>query len=911
MDELIQDFLVETKEGLDKLDNDLIILEKNPEDKEVIGTIFRIMHTIKGTCGFLGLSKLESVAHAGEDVFDLIRDGKLSVTDNIISILFEVLDAMREIIAYLEENEIEPEIDCSDLVNRLRACAEGPAAPVKEAEPIPEPEKDESEVVEEIGNDSDDLQRLFDETESLVDIGQNTKPEAAGSNDSDDLQKLFDETESLVDVGQYSKQEEPPKTEEKKVAPPPKKEEKKDDAVKKSAPSATIRVSLDVLEELMQYASELVLTRNQLMQILRTTNDASFATGLQRLNAITTSLQEGVMKTRMQPVGNAWTKLPRIVRDLAQELGKKIELKMIGEETELDRQLLELITDPLTHMVRNSADHGLEDIEGRKEAGKAEIGNIELKAYQGGGYIIIEISDDGRGIDPEKIKQKAISNGLISDTEAEAMNDTQILQFIFAPGFSTAEKVTSVSGRGVGMDVVKTNIEKISGTVDLKSTLGKGSVFTIKIPLTLAIMSILQVGVGGQKFAIPQINITEIVKANKGNFNIENINNKPVLRIRKLLLPLVSLSEALGLGECDYNNREKSLFVVVCEIGSYKFGIIVEEILDTEEIVVKPVSPILKEIDVYSGCTILGDGSVILILDPTGLARTAGEISAGNEKVDDKNAEFEEGETASFIVFKAGDATPKVVPLEVISRLEEIDVASVEYSRGKPVVQYRGDLMKIEFIDDSYKLPESGVQEMLVISSGHNILGLAVDEILDIAKCTITEDIKGGKDGFLGSMVINNKTCDVVNIGYYFNRAFEVDESESASSAITAKKKVLLVDDSQFFRKFIPPELREAGYTVKVCANAMEAMDVLESGEKFSVVVTDINMPGMSGYEFAEKCKTDERFSSLPFVALSSHTDGDDGPLKEKSKDFDAMVSKTNHDILVKVLEDLAVKEVV
>ena len=437
----------------------------------------------------------------------------------------------------------------------------------------------------------------------------------------------------------------------------------------------TIRVNVDLLENLMTMVSELVLTRNQLLQIARREKDSEFTVPLQRLSQVTSELQEGVMKTRMQPIGNAWSKLPRIVRDLAHELGKKIDLVMLGADTELDRQVLELIKDPLTHMVRNSADHGIETPDARTAFGKPEAGKIVLNAYHEGGHILIEISDDGRGLDPAKLKAKAIANGLVSELEAEALTEQQIQQFIFRAGFSTAAVVTSVSGRGVGMDVVRTNIEKIGGTIELQSKLGRGSKFIIKIPLTLAIVSALIVEACGERFAIPQLSVIELVRASaESEHRIEEVQGTPVLRLRNRLLPLVSLERLLNLERPASDTRSsKETFIVVAQVGTYTFGILVDRVFDTEEIVVKPVAPILRHISMFSGNTILGDGSVIMILDPNGIAQSTGEIAVTDATaVEDASDHRGLGpNTVSLLVFRGGGtATPKAVPLSLVARLE-------------------------------------------------------------------------------------------------------------------------------------------------------------------------------------------------------------------------------------------------
>jgi two-component system, chemotaxis family, sensor kinase CheA len=902
MDDLIKDFLVETKEGLEILDNDLIELEKHPDDKDIIGNLFRAMHTIKGTCGFLGLSRLEHVAHAGEDVMDKVRSGEIKISQEVISIILESVDHIRELTTYLEENEIEqPD---SILIAKIRAFLDvKPASSDLEQKIVPTQQAGEDEDIK-VAEDSNELQAIFDSTPGLIDKENKPvqKKKGHAAEDSNELQAIFDATQCLVEM---------PKIQEiqnKNDAVESKLPANHDEHKKPAAAQSTIRININVLEELMQSASELVLTRNQLLQLLRTSEGSIFTAALQRLNNITTELQEGIMKTRMQPVGNAWTKLPRIVRDLSMELGKKIELKMSGEETELDRQLLEMIGDPLTHMIRNSADHGIELPAVRKALGKSEAGTVNINAYHGGGYIIIEIIDDGKGINPVVIRKKAIEKGLVTEILAKNMTNEQILQFIFAPGLSTAEKVTAVSGRGVGMDVVKNNIEKISGTVELESEVGKGSKFTIRIPLTLAIMPVLKLEVDGNKFAIPQINVREVVKTGGGSqFNIELLDNSLVLRLRGRLLPLVSLGKILGIN--GGLRKEAGNFVIICELGNYSFGVIVDKVLDTEEIVVKPVSPILKSITIYSGSTILGDGSVILILEPNSLAKASGELSSSSQNIlDEEVQESEEFQKSSFVIFKAGDQTPKVVPLELLSRLEEIDASKIEYSHGVPVVQYRGELMRLVSVDPSYQFPKDGVQELLVVNYGKLYMGLAVEKILDIVKTPVTKPISDSGDGFLGAIVIDDKTCDIIDVSYYFKKIFadkpEEDKDHVKEHDNTAKM-VLLIDDSPFFRKFIPPGLEEVGYKVTTVSSGKDAMAKLENGEKYSAIITDLTMPGMSGQEIATLCKQKSNLKHIPIIALSSDEEGQKDFESGKVHGIDAFVAKTHHVGLIKILDNL------
>ncbi|WP_370655806.1 chemotaxis protein CheA, partial [Paracraurococcus lichenis] len=511
------------------------------------------------------------------------------------------------------------------------------------------------------------------------------------------------------------------------------------------AAAQSIRVSLDLLETLMTSVSELVLTRNQLLQLSRNSRDNNFAAPLQRLNHVVSELQENVMKTRMQPVGNAWSKLPRIVRDLARDLDKKIEMRMTGAETELDRQVLEMIRDPLTHMVRNSCDHGLEGPAERVAAGKDETGVIALHASHEGGHIVMTLSDDGRGLNLARIRQKAVERGMASEAEVAAMSDNQLAQFIFRSGFSTAAAVTDVSGRGVGMDVVRTNVERIGGTIELSTTPGKGSVFTIKIPLTLAIVSALIVDCAGQRYAVPQISVTEMVHAGEGGERrIERIRDTPVLRLRDRLLPLVPLRSVLGLPRGE-PSQEGSL-VIVTRVGAYEFGIVVDSAQDTEEIVVKPVAPLLKDIGVYSGNTILGDGSVCMIVDPNGILARAGRLdtSAGSDAV--QAAAGAEGgagsERVALLLVRAGAGMPKAIPLDLVARLEEIAVDEVHDLGGRMLTKYRGKLMPLVAADHGVIFEPGSRKPVLVFAEGENSMGLVVDAIEDIVESDINVELR-------------------------------------------------------------------------------------------------------------------------------------------------------------------------
>ncbi len=883
MDELLSEFLTETNESLADVDVGLVKLEQNPNDPGLLSEIFRLVHTIKGTCGFLGLPRLEAVAHVAEDVLGKYRDGELTVTPDSVTLILEALDCIKGILAVLERDEKEPEGNDNDLIARLQVVAEGGNL-----------------VAAGDTGDTGDIGDIGD----IGDTGDSDHSEGAGAGDDagDAEPAPKEETEIMAD--------------DSIEAGTPKAEPTAAEASSGTAADApgeskianqNIRVGVDLLEHLMTMVSELVLTRNQLLQMVRGQTDNEFAAPLNRLSHVTTELQEGVMKTRMQPIGNAWAKLPRIIRDLSLELGKKIELKMIGADTELDRQVLELIKDPLTHMVRNSADHGFETPEERREAGKPEKGTVTLNAYHEGGHIIIEVSDDGRGIDSEKVKKKALENGLASEADLEAMGDQQVLHLIFKPGFSTTTEVTSVSGRGVGLDVVKTNVEKIGGTIELKAVEGKGTNFIIKIPLTLAIVSALIVEASGERFAIPQIGVVELVRASAHTeHTVELINDAPVLRLRDRLLPLVSLSLVLNLEATQESfDADSETFIVVSQVGTYTFGIIVDRVFDTEEIVVKPVAPMMRNIGVFSGNTILGDGSIVMILDPNGLATAGTQMAVASEsEVETASArDSRADDTLAMLVFKSGEGAPRAVPLALVARLEEIERNTIEFSDDKPVVQYRGQLMPLVAPDWKESLSGDGKTPIIVFSEGGRSMGLVVDEIIDIVDDVLNIELSAARPGIAGSAVIGEKATDVIDAGYYLTQAFSdwFKTHDSLEGSGQGHKRLLLIDDSPFFRNMLSPLLSAAGYDVTMAEGGAEALDMLESGQDFDIIVSDIEMPGTNGIEFAKACRSDERWKETPIVALSSYTTADDMH-RGREAGFTDYVAKFDRDALLAAL---------
>ncbi|HEX4026199.1 MAG TPA: chemotaxis protein CheW [Rhizomicrobium sp.] len=861
MDDLLQEFLAETTESLAVLDVELVRFERETSDATILGNIFRLMHTIKGTCGFLGLPRLGAVAHAGENILGKFRDGELDVTPRAVTLILKAIDQIRGLLAEMETTGAEPAGSDEELIGEINALAGGAAAPAVELAPAqitgPNFSEDGFPVAAE----------LLAEVAEAMNQQIIAQPEPA----------------NLPEPPAAVQAPEPAPT----ASAAPRESEAKESATATSS----IRVNVDVIENLMTLISELVLTRNQLLQTQRVQKDNEFKVPLQRLSHITSDLQDGVTRMRMQPIGNAWNKLPRIVRDLTVATGKKIELTMQGAETELDRQVLEMIKDPLTHMVRNSADHGIEDGARRLAAGKPETGIIALNAYHESGHIFIRIADDGRGLDLERIRQKAIANGLATEAAIAGMSEQQILQFIFRAGFSTAEKVTSVSGRGVGMDVVRTNIERIGGTIELSSVAGRGTTFLIKIPLTLAIVAALIVEASGQRFAIPQLNVVELVGvSDRSDARIETINTSPVLRLRDRLLPLVSLRGVLDMEACE--NRDR--FVVVAQVGAQTFGIIVDRVFDTEEIVVKPVAPILRGTRFYVGNTILGDGSVIMILDPNGLSSAAGQIEAADAATGQGKAgaaDAQAGDLTSFLLFRTGSGELKAIPLELVSRIESLDAASIENVGGRHVVQYRQHLVPLVPFGDAHQWKESGKQETLVFSDNGRSMGLVVDEVVDIVRDRMAIELSSARPGLLGSAIIAGKAVDVVDVSHFLTQAF-TDWFE-----ITAQHKplrqALLVDDSPFFRNLVAPLLASANWKVTTAADGIEALKLREHGHQFDVIISDIEMPNMDGLALAGAIRNDPRWSQVPLIALSSHATKDDMDAGHQAG-FDEYVAKSD-----------------
>jgi len=737
MDEITQEFLIESNELLDQLDRDLVDLEKDAKSRELLARIFRSIHTIKGTSGTLGFPKLESVAHVGENVLSRMRDGELVLNAEITSALLKMIDVVRKILRTVESSGKEGDPELVEVIAALSGLLDESEGAKDPAEP-----KNLGEIlIEKHATSPAAVQAAFE-------AQRKGDPRRIG--------------EILVHHGAAE-----PKTVLEAL--------QEQGTQTASAAASTIRVDVTLLDKVMNLVGELVLARNQILQFTSTQKDAVFLGTAQRLNLITTELQEGVMKTRMQPIGNVWNKFPRIIRDLSVNCGKQVQLEMEGTETELDKTIIEAIKDPLTHIVRNSLDHGIETPEVRVSKGKPPAGRLRLRAFHEGGQVNIEISDDGAGIDLGKVKDKAIQKGLISAQQSSKLSDREITNLVFLPGFSTADQVSNVSGRGVGMDVVKTNIEKIGGTVDLGSISGQGTTLRIKIPLTLAIIPALIVTSGHERFAIPQVSLLELVRleGKEAEQGIEMIHGAPVHRLRGNLLPLVHLNRELRLEAGDEAHRDAhgTVNIVVLQADGRPFGLVVDDINDTEEIVVKPLGKQLKGIACFAGATIMGDGQVALILDVLGLAQEAAVISESKERsLSEARAKTDDVAVRqhSWLVFRVGEKGRVAIPLSMVSRLEEFEPSAIEISGNQPVVQYRGEIMPLVHVAEALQLASPGgkqdrLQVVVYAEEGRSI-GLVVEEILDIVEQQVAITRGQQSARLLGSAVIQQHVTDLLNV---------------------------------------------------------------------------------------------------------------------------------------------------
>jgi two-component system chemotaxis sensor kinase CheA len=830
-DEIIREFLVESNENLSRLDQEMVQLERNPADAALLASIFRTIHTIKGTCGFLGFDSLENLAHFAENILSQVRAGAQGLTPEIASILLETVDAIKEILGCIEASGSEGAEKYEDLCTRLTQIADSRSGASVAASNAPAPE--------------------------LINPG-------AVSSHSTEVALERPLSGALIGAAPAS------------PAPVTKKPESSfaqvnSDGPRPSVADSTIRVDVCLLDRLMNLVGELVLARNQILQLRACQEDQAVNATCQRLNVITTELQESVMKTRMQPIGVVWNKFPRVVRDLAGNCGKQITLEMEGIETELDKTLIEAIKDPLTHVVRNCCDHGIERPEVRVGAGKRAQGRLLLRAFHEGGHVNIEITDDGRGIDPERVKSKAVQKGLIRPEEAARMSDREAAQLVFLPGFSTAEQVTSISGRGVGMDVVKTNIEKIGGVVDLSSSMGRGTTVRIKIPLTLAIIPGLVVTSAGMTFIIPQASLVELIRLEgQAKQQIEYVGGTAVYRHRGKLLPIAHLDQVLQVGD---TAERDVLNIVVLQGDDHRLGLVVDSINDTQEIVVKPLGKLLKAIECFAGATIMGDGKVALILDVAGVCKRAGLANeshgsgktAKNETVDLPN------ETQPLLLLSAGVYERVAVPLSSVTRLEEIPFAQVERASGELVVQYRDCILPLVYLSANVGSNRPAINEerevlpVVVFRDGGRQLGLVVDRIIDIVESQITHRRPSTVPGLLGSAVAGGKITDFLDLEPILRSLATWNIANELPSTFT----IILADDSPFSRSMMRSHLEMSGHRVFEAASVTEALECL-ANHRAEIFIANPRLPGGGAGELRSRLLAHSKQHHVPIIAAGS-----------------------------------------
>lgn len=818
-EEMLNDFLVEGWEQIETLDQEFVHLEEDSEDVKRVEGIFRVMHTLKGGAGFLNLPKLESITHHAESLLSSVWQGELEVDQGLIDLLLETADMVKSILGSLESEMTEGTHCCEELLERLEAANSSAAKGGSEHEEVTTPEAEELEIEE-----AETPMREDTEFESEDNQETEASPELK------EMEAFQAQLMAALDKPAVGKAEESGKVKSDSPTVEP---------TARQAAGKQIRVKVELLDKLMNLVGELVLSRNQLLQLAAAKENPGMEVACQRINLVTSELQDNILQARMQPIDTILKKFPRLVRDLAAQTGKEVRLTMEGEETGLDRTILEAIKDPLTHILRNSIDHGLETPSDRRALGKTDHGTIHIRAFHEGGQVTIEFIDDGRGVDLARVRERAVQRGLLSRDEAEILPDREVINLLFQPGFSTAEKITNLSGRGVGMDVVKTSTESIGGTIDIQSKAGEGTIVRLRLPLTLAIVPALVVICGKQRYAIPQVSLQEMVRLPSADM-IESLYGGEVYRLRGELLPLLRLRNALGL-DCKPPGDEVN--IVVIRSDDLTFGLIVDDVLDTEEIVVKPLSKELKALNLYAGATIMGDGRIALILDVAGLASTSRlEVEEKRHFRQAKAAgQVEDHPGQSLLLFSLAEQR-HAIPLSLVSRLEEIPNSSLEMVSGRPMVHYRNMLLPL--LDLSYELGqgsslESEMLQVLVFRNGDKTLGLAVDTILDVVEQDRPVQSVGGMHGLLGSTIIDDRAVALVDIQGIISGAIP-DWLESEESG-PRSRRLLIVGDQSLHTSFARSHLETQGHRVFAAENRNALSHYLENGE-FDCVVFDLGM---------------------------------------------------------------------
>ncbi len=909
-DEILQGFIEESLEHLADIENDLLEIEEGGEniDEDLVNKVFRAAHSIKGGAGFMGLTVIQDLAHAMENVLGLIRSCKLVPTPEIINVLLQSSDKLNTMI---EDVNNSNDYNIEEHVVPLDAIYKGDAAPPVEATAT----EDISPPIE-----------TSEETTPEVEAPPNLETEAA----PEPVAEIEPEPEPEVAAATPEPVSPPPP--KPKAAPKPKPTAQAADKkpAAKVKVDSSIRVHVSLLDSLMTLAGELVLSRNQLLQTIASDDVRNAESVGQRIDLITSELQEAIMLTRMQPIGNVFGKFPRVVRDLSSKLKKEIDLIIVGKDVELDKTIIESINDPLTHLIRNSVDHGVETPADRIAAGKPAKGTVTLKAYHAAGQVVIEITDDGKGLDGDLLASKAIEKDLLTQEQVQGMSTQDKVNLIFLPGFSMAKEVTDVSGRGVGMDVVKTNLDQLGGQVDIISEIGMGTTISIKLPLTLAIIPCQIIMTGGERYAIPQVNLEELLRipASQVKDRVERVGNAEVVRLRGNLLPLIRLSDVLGIERTyiDKDSLERqddrrdrisdrrghdtesssenvatesgsrepedrriaaasALNVVVVTNGSIKYGLIVDKLQDSEEIVIKPLGKHLQACKGYAGATIMGDGRIALILDVTNISimadltsmdgsdRAAEVAHAAEEKIKAKK------DKQALLTFRSSEAEQFAVPLNQVERIEKIKRSDIEELGGKRVMQYRGGSISLITVDDVAMVqPLADNDDLLVIvfNIASQIVGLLAIGPIDALQVNVTiDDVTLNQTGIMGSTIIEGQTTMLVDIHEIVSTLlpewFEDQEVYEVVEEGGSVPTILIAEDSNFFRTQVCNYMTESGYEVIAGEDGAIAWDLLqEHGDEITMVVTDIEMPNMNGFQLTETIRKDARFKDIPVIALTT-----------------------------------------
>ncbi len=1006
-EEFIQGFIEEAIGHLDTVESEIVQMDTAGTNAESINNIFRAVHSIKGTSSFFDFKNIVVLSHALENVFGEARSGKLEINEELIDILLSSNDCLRAMVNDVANSE---SVDISALMGRLSRVLQGTSSEKNELPKASEQssgsfscssleweEARRSRIASEIERGcrlyllkrrlygdfigkGESLLALLKELESFgsvidcsVDLDrleEDIHIEVLFTTvlEMDILPPLLTEPKEAISElrivgkaaetqhGEAERNVEPAAAGYSQSAPDEAERSSQQSKWQNVSVEDSIRVNITLLNSLLNVASEMVLARNQLLRTMQPHRKAipGIEAILQNVDHITTNLQEKVMQTRMQPVSNVFSKFPRIIRELAKKMGKDIQLVLGGSEVELDKSIIEALYDPLTHLVRNSIDHGMELPEERIALGKPRTGTLSLKAYHESGYVYIDVIDDGKGIDLERIKVKALENALIGKADLTLMTDQEVLQLIFRPGFSTSEKITDISGRGVGMDVVKTNIEKLGGKIEIFTVQKAGTTIRLLLPLTLAIIPSLIVEVEKQKFALPQINIQEIVriKANDPSRKIEYINNSEVLRLRGRLLPIIHLADVLGL-ERTYMDRvmgvrkhekRKNLFdirrsgpaealesdqakdleeerreygfgyiirILVIKIGSRRLGLAVDTIHESEEILVKTLPAYVKDCKCYSGVTILGDGKTALILDPSGIIEKANlHYSEGQDEkraIEREQEKLNMYEYQSVLLFKCSGPETLALDMSMISRVEEIRPDEIERIGDKEFIQFRGQVLRVirpeSFLPLNREKRERDKYFVIIPKLVKHPIGILIEEIKDTvqAHIDIAEDDGIKAKGLVGSSIICGSIVLLINIYELFEMASPEHYKIETDAKLTEKITILLAEDTPFFQRMEKDYFENAGYRVIVAREGKEALELLKD-RQIDVVVSDINMPVMNGLELVKRIRSDSRLCSLPVIAVTSLT-GEKQKNEGLEAGFDAYEYKLDRSRLLEVVD--------